>query len=260
MLFNNTTPSSIRYSLSPLSDPTAKTFVDVHLRELKSLLERRAKSGSHQGGFHQDDQEESPDEAFEREFEEYDHPSKKQIQDSSAGPSGPYPPLQKTQGLWYIRVNKPGIIRLEGAGDRGSSDAVRIRTVETTVVHCPSVRFVRAPKATRDTMVQCTGSEEQLFLKVFGIPPLSLQWQREAGGKREQFLVEGIGSDKACLANKFSLESQLTLIVGPRDPWCARPHYPTHSYPQYFGPTLLLPQQCSRRSWQQNRSHSSSPK
>jgi len=199
VLFNNTTPSTIRYSLSPLNDQTAKTFVDVPLRELKSLMERRAKSGSHQGGFPQESGEESPDEAFEREFEEYDHPSsKKQIQDSSAGSYGPYPPLQKTQSLWYIRVNKPGIVRLEGAGDRGSSDAVRIRTVETTVVQCPSVRFIKEPKGTRDTMVQCTGGEEQLFLKVFGVPPLSLQWQREVGGKREQFLVEGIGSDKVC--------------------------------------------------------------
>ena len=181
----------------------------MHLRELKSLLERRAKSGSHQRGFHQDNEEESPDKAFEREFEEYDHPSpKKQLQDSSTGgPSDPYPPLQKTQSLWYIRVNKPGIVRLEGAGDRGSGDAVRIRTVETTIVHCPSVRFIRESKDTRDTMVQCIGSEEQLFLKVFGVPPLSLQWQREAGGKREQFLVEGIGSDKECLAVNFRLDS-----------------------------------------------------
>jgi hypothetical protein len=182
--------------------------VDVHSRELKSLLVRRAKSGSHQGGFHPDSEEKGPDEAFEREFEEYDHPSpKKQIQDSSAGSgtSAPYPPLQKTQSLWYIRVNKPGIVRLEGAGGGGGSgDAVWIRTVETTVVHCPSVRLTGGPKDARDTMVRCTGSEEQIFLKVFGVPPLSLQWQREAAGKREQFLVEGIDGDKVCLSKSLA--------------------------------------------------------
>lgn len=207
MLFNNTTPSSIRYSLSPLNEPIAKTFVDVHSRELKSLLERRAKSG---GGFHQDNEEESPDETFEREFGEYDRPSsKKQIQDSSTG-SGAHPSLQKTQSLWYIRVNRPGVVRLEGAGGRGSGDAVRIRSVETTVVHCPSVRFTGDPKDTGDTVVRCTGGEEQLSLKVFGVPPLSLQWQREAGGKREQFLVEGIDGDKVCFPNKVGLTSPLT--------------------------------------------------
>lgn len=250
MLFNNTAPSSIRYSLSPLKDPTSKTFVDVHSRELRSLLERRTRSGSHQGGFHQDNEEESPDGAFEREFEEHDHlSSKKQIQDSStgSGASGPYPPLQKTQSLWYIRVNKPGVVRLEGASDRGSSDAVRIRNVETTVVHCPSVRFIGAPKDARDTMVRCTGSEEQLSLKVFGVPPLSLQWQREAGGKREQFSVEGIDGDKVCLSGKFRfrLQLQLTLIIGPRKPWCAGTYHPTHPYSQHPGPALLLPQQRS---------------
>ena len=185
--------------------------MDVHLRELKSLLERRAKSGSHQGGFHHDDEESSPDEAFEREFEEHDHPSsKKQIQDSSAGSSGPYPPLQKTQSLWYIRVNKPGVIELEVASSRGSSDAVRIKKVKTTVVHCPLVQFTGEPKGARATMVRCIGSEEQLSLKVFGVPPLSLQWQREAGGKREQFLVEGIVGDKVCLPNQICLDSRLT--------------------------------------------------
>ena len=245
MLFNNTNPSFIRYSLSPLNDPTAKTFVDVHSRELKSLLARRAKSGSHQGGFHQENEEESPDEAFEREFEEYDRPSsKKHIQDSSTGSGVPglYPPLQKTQSLWYIRVNKPGVLRLEGAGGRGSSDAVRIRSVETTVVHCPSVRFTGEQKDARDAAVRCTGDEEQLSLKVYGVPPLSLQWQREAGGKREQFLVEGIDGDKVCFPNQVGLDSQLTRIVGPREPRCAGAYHPTLPHSQRLGPTLLLPQ------------------
>ena len=244
MLFNNTTPSSIRYSLSPLNDPIAKAFVDVHSRELKSLLARRAKSGGHHAGFYQDSEEESPDEAFEREFEEYDHPStKKQIQDSSAGSgaSGPYPPLQKTQRLWYIRVNKPGVVQVEGAGDRGSGDAVRIKSVKTTVVYCPSARFTGDPKDARDTMVRCTGSEERLSLKVFGVPPLSLQWQREAGGKREQFLVEGIDGDKACLPDKFGLDSQLTLVLGRWKSRCAGTYYSPQPHSQRLGPTPLLP-------------------
>lgn len=219
--------------------------MDAHSRELKSLLARRAKSGSHQGGFHQDNEEESPDEAFEREFEEYDRPSsKKQIQDSSTGSGAPdlYPPLQKTQSIWYIRVNKPGVVRLEGAGGRGSSDTVRIRNIETTVVQCPSVRFIGESKDARDAVVRCTGGEEHLSLKVFGVPPLSLQWQREAGGKREQFLVEGIDGDKVCYPNMVGLDVRLIWIVGSRRPQCAGAHYPTHPHSQRPGSTLLLPQ------------------
>ena len=175
MLFNNTTPSSIRYSLSPLNDPTAKTFVDAHSRELRSLLARRAKCG---GGFHQDNEEESPDETSERGFGEYDRPSlKKQIQDSptGSGASGSYPSLQKTQSLWYIRVNKPSVVRLEGAGD-----AVRIRSVETTVVHCPSVRFTGEPKDTGDTVVRCTG-ENNSPLKSLGF----LRYRCSGNARRE---------------------------------------------------------------------------
>lgn len=110
--------------------------------------------------------------------------------------------LEKTQSLLYIKIAKPGDIRLERILDASNTD-VRISRGQagsgtsgaiTTVVECPSARFEDIPVGGD---VECEGAEREVFIRVRGTVPMSLSWERDVKGKKEVFTVEGIEGSSA---------------------------------------------------------------
>jgi nucleoporin POM152 len=109
-----------------------------------------------------------------------------------------HPPLQKTQRLRWVKLTRPGTLSLEAILD-GKTD-VRLRQVNTTVVHCPTARF----EGPEELKIRCIGASEKMKMRVFGVPPLHLQWQRDLRGKIEEFSVERIdGSDGTQPVSRF---------------------------------------------------------
>ena len=106
--------------------------------------------------------------------------------------SGSNVALEKTQSIAHIRVSKPGIIRLQRVYDSSSQTDARISLSEVIIAPCPYASFVDDVIAKGDN-IRCVGSGEELAVKVFGVPPLSLKWHREISkGRREHFSVERI--------------------------------------------------------------------
>lgn len=131
----------------------------------------------------------TPDEQFDLEFGEFDpddprSPNHKPTAEKIF--ASLHPRLQKTQRIRWIKITKPGVLRLENVVD-GKTE-VKTKVTDVIVSNCPSANFV----GDADEKIRCTGSNEDLMMHVFGVPPLSLQWQREIEQKREQFYVEGI--------------------------------------------------------------------
>ena len=184
IVFNNTHPIHISYSLSTLGDDSSQTYVNFSSRDLKQIEKARldALIALKQA---------NPDEEDGTDDDYYDHPHEISKQRTLTGLDLEYR-LEKTEVLQHIKVSRPGIIRLERALDQTNSE-VRIRPTEVTVVHCPKVEFVTGGLS--DDEKRCVGTTEVLDLKMYGVAPLTLQWHREVAGRREDFLVEGIEGD-----------------------------------------------------------------
>lgn len=145
----------------------------------------------------------SEDEAFDIEFGEYDDPRSKQAHFTQPkSVTDKHPPLQRTQRLRWIKLTKPGAIKLENIQD-GKTD-VRLRPVETTVVYCPTAKFIGA----EEERVRCGGDKEKLTMQMFGVLPLRLEWQRELSGKTEVTTVEGIDPRPEQASQEHSLVAQ----------------------------------------------------
>lgn len=182
VIFNNTTPTYISYSLSPLGDHSTRIFVNLTSRDLKHIEKNR--SDALKALRKADILEE---EYVEDDYYDYnDSPRQRALHGANTADSEYR--LEKTETLQHIKVSRPGVIRLEKALGQSNTE-VRIRPTELTVVQCPRVEFVVGLKA--DTK-RCTGSTEILDLKMYGVAPLTLKWHREVSGRREHFLVEGI--------------------------------------------------------------------
>jgi nucleoporin POM152 len=154
----------------------------------------------------------SEDEAFDIEFGEYDDPRSKQpLFAQPKSTTDKHPPLQRTQRLRWVKITNPGILRLESVQD-GRTD-VRLRPVETTIVHCPTAKFI----GPEEEKVRCGGEKERLTMQMFGVLPLRLEWQRELGGKTEVSTVEGIDprqeevSEPTLVAQEVSIPLSLDL-------------------------------------------------
>jgi len=134
----------------------------------------------------------SEDEAFDLEFGESDDPRaavQHHLPQSSLHKS--LPELQRTQRLRWIKVTKPGTLRLENVVD-GKTE-VRLRDSEAVVVFCPVAEFTGGEeKETPSGKVACRGDSEQLVIRMTGVPPMRLEYQRNLGSRKEETTVEGI--------------------------------------------------------------------
>lgn len=209
ILLNNTkVPSMIQYTVAPLADRAPRHQINVTSRDIKrmqsdasALIAEREKFLGLTSSFDADIDDDD-------EWDEYDDTalSEKKLQlalkdsmdiqrvlPSSTALSRSTLTLEKTQQLVYLRVTRPGLIRLERLLDQ-SGAPVRVfrptRGDEVKVVECPSVKFEGDDFAQK----QCVGTTKELSIEVRGTAPISLSWHHEFGarGKRENFVVDGI--------------------------------------------------------------------
>ena len=189
LLLNNTNPSSVRYTLTPLV-PSEKSrgygkveYNDLSAKDLKAIEQGRV------------DHLQLVRAAAKQDSDEYDeYDDGENDEGHSSGHS-----LQKTQHLTYIRLSKPGTLNLDRVLDQSGVDARLIIPSEVTIVPCPRAEFSPESHATVED-VRCappglvggSGEELKLDIDIFGVAPLSLRWRREVGNTREAFMVEGI--------------------------------------------------------------------
>jgi nucleoporin POM152 len=179
VLLNNTNPSVLRYSLSPLDSADGETvYIDLNAKDLRHMddagtVQRTAASSS----------------IPEIEEDEYDD-------DDSVLDSGPL--LQKTQTVAHIRVSKPGVLRLEKVVHSNSVEARVTHRTAVVIAPCPSAAFVDDARTIEESSLRCSGSNEDVHMNidVRGVPPLSLRWSKRFGTSVEHFDVEGIDSHR----------------------------------------------------------------
>ncbi|KAI0049256.1 hypothetical protein FA95DRAFT_1571322 [Auriscalpium vulgare] len=192
VLLNNSNPSSLRYSITPLGHEGGKVpQVTLSAKDLKAIESSRQDSlqVSRYSGADRDKRE--------SEYDEYDEDD-----DEDDGPRDPQR-LQKTQSLVHIRLTKPGTVHLHAVHDPSGVEARIIYPSRLTVAPCPRAQFVEDDALTRGDNVRCASpglgfagadKDVQLGLSIYGVPPLSLKWYKEINKRREYFVVEGIES------------------------------------------------------------------
>jgi nucleoporin POM152 len=184
ILLNNTNLSGLKYSVTPLGYPTDVAHGKVELVEI-SAKDIKAISQAFRDAL----QQARPSRlGIPEDRDEYDDDDESHEQTSHSM-------LQKSQSVVYLRLTRPGTIRLEHVLDVSGVEA-RLSHSEVVVVPCPEVAFVEDVQSTNDT-IRCAGqdSDIKLMIDVRGVPPLSIRWLKTINGVREQFLVEGIETD-----------------------------------------------------------------
>lgn len=183
VLLNNTKPSHIRYSVSlPGSDRI--DYVDLSSKELRSIEQQRLEASR------QDSESISQAEDSEVDWDDEDQESSTSRHHATRHTSL-YPELEKTQSIVYIKVTKPGIIRLDRILDSTMPNMARIFPGEVHVVSCPEAEFTN-DNVDKGKGVLCAGAKEELLVKVTGVPPLSLRWHRDINNRREYFDADRI--------------------------------------------------------------------
>ena len=188
IVFNNTHPTYISYSLSTLGDDNSRVYVNLSSRDLKQIEKVRSDTLT---ALQQTDPDERDD--TDDDYYDYNEPSRQRVLSRGTASDSEYR-LGKTEVLQHIKVSRPGVVRLERALDQANTE-VRVRPTEVTVVHCPKVEFVAG--GIKDDGKRCTGATEVLDLKLYGVAPLTLKWHRDVAGRQEHFLVEGIEGSHA---------------------------------------------------------------
>jgi nucleoporin POM152 len=200
VLFNNSDPSQITYTLTEhISDPSTKSLPSgTVILKKKDILTRidwsQSESPSEEGGSVVTTL--SEDEAFDLEFGESEDPRVvAQNHHQQSHHQKAFPELQRTQLLRWIKVTKPGTIKLENVVD-GKTD-VRLREVEVPIVVCPIAQFVGSgeQEVAIAEKVLCRGDSEELVMLMKGVPPMRLEYQRVLGNNREETTVEGLDPD-----------------------------------------------------------------
>ncbi|KAF7798524.1 hypothetical protein EIP86_009745 [Pleurotus ostreatoroseus] len=222
VLLNNTNPSHLRYTLTPLGyvedtpgNEKSKAVGKVERSEL-SAKDLKAIENARQESL----QVARTAASVKRDSEDYDEYD--DDEDEVLDPAGSGSSLQKTQSLVHIRINKPGVLRLDRVLDASNVDARLVYPGEVAVVPCPKASFSPESALSTGTNVRCaapgltSGSGEELDLKidVYGVPPLSLRWHRDINGREEPFMVEGIEGDD----HVHSGDSRRLLGIGRRAP------------------------------------------
>ncbi|KAF8514743.1 hypothetical protein JB92DRAFT_3082946 [Gautieria morchelliformis] len=204
IVFNNTHPTHISYSLRSLGDDSSRTYVNLSSRDLKQIEKIRSDTLT---ALEQADPDESDD--AEDDYYDYNDLSRQRALTGSNDPDLEYR-LEKTEMLQYIKVSRPGVVRLERALDQANNE-VRIRPTEVTVVYCPKVEFM--PGGLTDDGKRCAGTSEVLDLKMYGVAPLALRWHRDVAGRRENFLVEGIEGHHRTRGRSTAEELRIPLTI-----------------------------------------------
>lgn len=188
VLLNNTKPSHIRYTISHPNSQKVDT-IDIGTRELRLIEEQlqQALQVTKNAANGKTDQYNEEDWDGEDEEEEITETSDGQRLLGSAASQK----LEKTQSIVHLKVTKPGTVRLIRVLDSTTSNTARIYPNEIPVVPCPRVSFV-PDKIASGNDIRCVGSKEELGVKVYGVPPLTLKWHREINGRREHFSVDRI--------------------------------------------------------------------
>jgi nucleoporin POM152 len=170
ILVNNTIPTNVRYSFTPLGSGRVE-YIELGAKELKAIEQARVEGR----------QVVRARDAVR--YDEYDDEDGDEETDAAAS-------LQKTQSLAHLRLSKPGTMKLERVLDSSNVAARLVHPAEVTVVPCPTAQY------TNDVLqdVHCAGdtSGVDLTIDIRGIPPLSLRWSKDVNERKEHFLVEGI--------------------------------------------------------------------
>ncbi|KXN88811.1 hypothetical protein AN958_06680 [Leucoagaricus sp. SymC.cos] len=187
VLLNNTNVAGLKYSTSPLNNPVDRTYVEVsakHLEQNRQEYLQLTSTPSPQTHFGEEDEYDDDD-------DDNDAKTKLSL-------------LQKSQTLVYIRVSRPGVLRLERVWDGAHNEARLIQPSGVAVVPCPSVAFVDSTEQTDSDAVRCAGQDNNLnlMIDVGGVPPLSLRWLKTINNKTDKYLVEGIEGDHRSISSE----------------------------------------------------------
>lgn len=201
VLLNNTNPISLRYTLTPLgygaeSSEKSKSVgkierVELSSKDLKAIEQARLETL-------QVTKVASTVKRNTDEYDEYDDDE----EEETAPLHGSGPALQKTQSMAHIRLNKPGVLRLERVMDSSNIESRLVSFTDVTIAPCPRAEFA-AETSISESDLRCAsptlgaggGEEIPLKISIFGVPPLSLRWRKEVNNKPEPFMVEGIEGD-----------------------------------------------------------------
>ncbi|KAG1754906.1 uncharacterized protein EDB91DRAFT_259356 [Suillus paluster] len=169
ILVNNTIPTNVRYSFTPLGSGRVE-YTELGTKELKAIEQARV---------------EGLQVVRSKEVDAYDEYDDEDDEETDSATR-----LQKTQSLVHLRLSKPGTIKLDRVLDSSNVAARLVHPVEVTVVPCPTAQYT--DDEVRD--VHCAGetSGVDLTIDIRGVPPLSLRWSKDVSGRKEYFLVEGI--------------------------------------------------------------------
>ncbi|KEP54240.1 putative nucleoporin [Rhizoctonia solani 123E] len=166
IVFNNSQPHVLQYSISPLGDKGPRTYVNLTWNDLKSISSTRTKLMSHT---------QTPVPVRPRiklseadEWDQLDEEEEKPIKHNSDEPA-----LSKTERLAHVRIVQPGVVRLERVLDKAGAD-FRIRYSEVVVVECPSVGF--EPAGDKNLGNRCTGDRVDMSVRARGVAPIELKW------------------------------------------------------------------------------------
>lgn len=228
ILFNNSHPNSIAYSISALGDKSPSKTFTLQSKEL-TKIEQRWRDYFHDASLTKSGRLDS--DPYDPEYENDDYNSGKTDQAAKKGgrgrimgssdkppklPLSPLArrfystPLESTQSITHISVTRPGVVTLVDVKASDNS-GFRISGPEVLVVACPTARFevpkdLPAPKAR-----ECAGTEKELAIVAEGVAPLKLNWHREINGRRESFVAEGIEGNPD--ATNLPLSQNITIPV-----------------------------------------------
>ncbi|KAL0073492.1 hypothetical protein F4703DRAFT_1947459 [Phycomyces blakesleeanus] len=91
--------------------------------------------------------------------------------------------------LYYIRVQKPGVYKIESIVSQDGSD-VRLYNRQAYVFTCPTAQLV--PKPRYD---YCSGEKERLQIRIEGVPPFKVTYIRRVGGDVKVRTVDRVQPD-----------------------------------------------------------------
>ncbi|KZV76955.1 hypothetical protein PENSPDRAFT_597464 [Peniophora sp. CONT] len=185
LLLNNSNPTAVQYSITPLGYAEGKGMKIVHktvgIRELKAI--EAARTSTMQLVKHSS--------SADSEYDEYD--------DEDDAVPDDAPRLQKSQSLIHIQISQPGTVELQTVQDTSGVDARVVYPSSVAIAPCPRAQFTSDDILAHGESVKCAASDAaakavnvDLSLRIAGVPPLSLKWYKEVNGRQEYSMVEGI--------------------------------------------------------------------
>ncbi|KAG8913550.1 hypothetical protein FRC01_004485, partial [Tulasnella sp. 417] len=230
VLFNNSHPHSVVYSISALGDKSPSKTFTIQSKEL-SKIEQRWRDYFHDASLTKPGRTD-PD-SYDPEYENDDYnfgkndqaASKKSGMGRLMGSSEQPPklplsplarqfyskPLESTQSITHISVTRPGVVRLVEVKASDNSGFRIGGSMEVLVVACPTARFEVPKDLPAPKPRECAGTEKELAIVAEGVAPLKLNWHREINGRRESFVAEGIEGNPD--ASNLPLSQNITIPV-----------------------------------------------